>query len=56
MIMLKAHHYKNRSPKTNRYVNSIIPQEDILVTQRMFDCFEDVTGKKETEDENDLPA
>lgn len=54
MILLKGHHYKNKNPKTNRYVNNIIPQEDREVHQRMFDCFEDTTGSaKEILNEGD---
>lgn len=41
--LLKSHFYRNRSPKINRYINTIIPQADREVPQRLFDCFEDIT-------------
>jgi hypothetical protein len=41
--LLASHQYRNINPKTNRYVNEIRPLCDIETTERMFNCFEDVT-------------
>lgn len=47
MPILKASiHYVNKSPKTNRYIDNIIPLEDLEVSERMFKCYGD---KRDTE-------
>lgn len=42
MAVLKAHtHYVNKSPKTNRYIDNIIPLVDREVSDRLFRCYEE---------------
>jgi hypothetical protein len=49
MRVLKAHHYyvmKKEYEKRARYVKSIIPLEDRIVPNELFNCYEDMTEKK----------
>jgi hypothetical protein len=42
-ILLKHHYYVNKEPKKSLYINEIVPRENIEVSQRMFDQYEDKT-------------
>ena len=47
MPILKAHHYYvNKQPKKSVFINEIIPAEDTVVSQHLFDQYEDKTVEK----------
>lgn len=45
MKLISRHLYRNKNPKGNMFINTIIPLDDIEVSEKMFNCFEDVTPK-----------
>jgi hypothetical protein len=44
----KYHHYrlKKECKKLSRYIENIIPTQDLEVPKVMFDLYEDITGKE----------
>jgi hypothetical protein len=52
MWVFKARHYyvmKKEYEKRARYIKSIIPLEDRNVPNELFNCYEDLTEKKRSE-------